>query len=157
LFSICAYACGMKPLPFLNPAAGTPAVRNPARPAVIVPTQAVDADELAAECAAPEATGVVDVIAWRVDPLLARSLGAEGAPGAGGRPDRVRRRARRYRRERLRGGDAGSDRRTDRGPGALGRRRRDRPGGGAGTHRLGTGSRNRGHRLTPQLRVHGLI
>ena len=31
LFSICAYACGMKPLPFLNPAAGTPAVPMPPR------------------------------------------------------------------------------------------------------------------------------
>ena len=61
-------------------------MRNPARPAVIVPTQAVDADELAVECAAAEATGVVDVIEWRVDPLLARSLGAEGAPGAGNSP-----------------------------------------------------------------------
>src|SRR5699024_3542320 len=76
----------MKPLPFLNPAAGTPAVRNPARPAVIVPTQAVDADELAAECAAAEATGVVDVIEWRVDPLLARSLDDGGASGTGSSP-----------------------------------------------------------------------
>src|SRR5699024_10065419 len=75
----------MKPLPFLNPAAGTPAVRNPARPAVIVPTQAVDADELAAECAAAEATGV-DVIEWRVDPLLARSLDDGGASGTGSSP-----------------------------------------------------------------------
>lgn len=76
----------MKPLPFLNPAAATPAVRNPARPAVIAPTQAVDADELAAECAAAEATGVVDVIEWRVDPLLARAQGDGAAPGAGNSP-----------------------------------------------------------------------
>src|SRR5699024_3687420 len=86
LCTICSYSYYMKPLPFLIPAAGAPAVRNPARPAVIHPTQAPDADELAAECAAAEATGVVDVIEWRVDPLLARSLGAEGAPGAGNSP-----------------------------------------------------------------------
>ncbi|WP_209324259.1 type I 3-dehydroquinate dehydratase [Brevibacterium renqingii] len=64
----------MKPLPFLNPAAGTPAARNPARPAVIVPTQGVDSEELSAQCAAVAATGVVDVIEWRIDPLLARSI-----------------------------------------------------------------------------------
>lgn len=61
-------------------------MRNPARPAVIAPSQAVDAEELAAECAAAEATGVVDVIEWRVDPLLARSLSDRGASGAGKSP-----------------------------------------------------------------------
>ena len=66
----------MKSLPFLNPAAGSPAVRNPDRPAVIVPTQAIDADGLAAECAAAAATGIVDAVEWRIDPLLAAVSGS---------------------------------------------------------------------------------
>ncbi|HHX47039.1 MAG TPA: type I 3-dehydroquinate dehydratase [Brevibacterium sp.] len=66
----------MKSLPFLNPAAGSPAVRNPGRPAVIVPTQAIDAEELAAECAAAAATGIVDAVEWRIDPLLAAASGS---------------------------------------------------------------------------------
>ncbi|MFP3395418.1 type I 3-dehydroquinate dehydratase [Brevibacterium sp. SIMBA_078] len=66
----------MKSLPFLNPAAGSPAVRNPGRPAVIVPTQAIDADELAAECAAAAATGIVDAVEWRIDPLLVVASGS---------------------------------------------------------------------------------
>lgn len=45
-------------------------MRNPGRPAVIVPTQAIDADELTAECAAAAATGIVDAVEWRIDPLL---------------------------------------------------------------------------------------
>ena len=61
----------MSPLPFLNPAAGTPAVRNPGRPAVIIPTQADDADELRSQCAEAARSGVVDVVEWRIDPLLA--------------------------------------------------------------------------------------
>lgn len=48
-------------------------MRNPGRPAVIVPTQAVDAEELSAQCAAAAATGVVDVIECRIDPLLAQT------------------------------------------------------------------------------------
>ncbi|WP_420095954.1 type I 3-dehydroquinate dehydratase [Brevibacterium sediminis] len=70
----------MKSLPFLNPAAGSPAVRNPGRPAVIVPTQAIDADELTAECAAAAATGIVDAVEWRIDPLLVVASG----PAQGG-------------------------------------------------------------------------
>lgn len=54
-------------------------MRNPGRPAVIVPTQAVDAEELTAQCAAAAAVGAVDVIEWRIDPLLAKA-GAKGAP-----------------------------------------------------------------------------
>src|SRR5699024_10715183 len=86
LCSICAYACDMKPLPFLNPSAGTPAVRNPSLPAVIVQTKAVDSDELAADRAATQATSVADVIEWRVDPLLARSLDDGGASVTGNSP-----------------------------------------------------------------------
>ncbi|GGC38488.1 3-dehydroquinate dehydratase [Brevibacterium sediminis] len=67
-------------MPFLNPAAGSPAVRNPGRPAVIVPTQAIDADELTAECAAAAATGIVDAVEWRIDPLLVVASG----PAQGG-------------------------------------------------------------------------
>ncbi|WP_152347146.1 type I 3-dehydroquinate dehydratase [Brevibacterium sp. CFH 10365] len=66
----------MKPLPFLNPAAGSPAVRNPGRPAVVVPTQAVAAEELTAECAAAAATEIVDAVEWRIDPLLAAVPGS---------------------------------------------------------------------------------
>jgi len=55
-------------------------VRNPGRPAVIVPTQAIDADELTAECAAAAATGIVDAVEWRIDPLLVVASG----PAQGG-------------------------------------------------------------------------
>ena len=51
-------------------------MRNPDRPAVIVPTQAIDADGLAAECAAAAATGIVDAVEWRIDPLLAAVSGS---------------------------------------------------------------------------------
>lgn len=51
-------------------------MRNPGRPAVIVPTQAIDAEELAAECAAAAATGIVDAVEWRIDPLLAAASGS---------------------------------------------------------------------------------
>ncbi|SMX83666.1 type I 3-dehydroquinate dehydratase [Brevibacterium linens] len=74
----------MKSLPFLNPAAGSPAVRNPDRPAIIVPTQALDAEDLAAECAAAAATGIVDAVEWRIDPLLAAASGsAQGGAHSG--------------------------------------------------------------------------
>ena len=66
----------MKSLPFLNPVAGSPAARNPGRPAVIVPTQAIDAERLAADCAAAAATGIVDAVEWRIDPLLAAGSGS---------------------------------------------------------------------------------
>lgn len=66
----------MKSLPFLNPVAGSPAARNPGRPAVIVPTQAIDAERLAADCAAATATGIVDAVEWRIDPLLAAGSGS---------------------------------------------------------------------------------
>lgn len=45
-------------------------MRNPSRPAVIVPVQSTEARELEAQCAAAARTGVVDVIEWRIDPLL---------------------------------------------------------------------------------------
>ncbi|KAB1948873.1 type I 3-dehydroquinate dehydratase [Brevibacterium linens] len=74
----------MKSLPFLNPAAGSPAVRNPDRPAIIVPTQALDAEDLAAECAAAAATGIVDAVEWRIDLLLAAASGsAQGGAHSG--------------------------------------------------------------------------
>lgn len=65
----------MRPLPFL--AADTPAARDPRRPAIIVPvqvgpgggTEAV-AVELAQRCREAATTGRVDVIEWRIDPLL---------------------------------------------------------------------------------------
>lgn len=55
-------------------------MRNPGRPAVIVPTQAIDAVELTAECAAAAATGIVDAVEWRIDPLLVVASG----PAQGG-------------------------------------------------------------------------
>ena len=74
----------MKSLPFLNPVAGSPAARNPGRPAVIVPTQAIDAERLAADCAAATATGIVDAVEWRIDPLLAAASGsAQGGAHSG--------------------------------------------------------------------------
>lgn len=51
-------------------------MRNPGRPAVIVPTQALDADELTAGCAAAAATGTVDAVEWRIDPLLVVASGS---------------------------------------------------------------------------------
>ena len=51
-------------------------MRNLGRPAVIVPTQAIDAEELAAECHAAAATGIVDAIEWRIDPLLSAASGS---------------------------------------------------------------------------------
>lgn len=78
----------MKPLPFLNPAAGSPAARNPSRPAVIVPVQATEGRELEAQCAAAARTGVVDVIEWRIDPLLEQIRAGE--VDAGGRSQEAR-------------------------------------------------------------------
>ncbi|SMX82982.1 3-dehydroquinate dehydratase [Brevibacterium sp. 239c] len=78
----------MKQLPFLNDAAGprsvldssaaattlsaaTPAVADPRRPAIIVPVQATAPDEIARQCSAIADTGAVDVIEWRIDPVIA--------------------------------------------------------------------------------------
>lgn len=67
----------MKPLPFLSapsPASAespSPAQRDPRRPAVIVPVQQTDAATLRAACEEIAASGVVDVIEWRIDPLVA--------------------------------------------------------------------------------------
>lgn len=59
-------------------------MRNPDRPAIIVPTQALDAEDLAAECAAAAATGIVDAVEWRIDPLLAAASGsAQGGAHSG--------------------------------------------------------------------------
>ena len=73
----------MKQLPFLNDAAdhraavdsstpaATPAAANPRRPAIIVPVQATAAEEIARQCGAIADAGVVDVIEWRIDPVIA--------------------------------------------------------------------------------------
>lgn len=73
----------MKQLPFLNDAAdhraavdsstpaATPAAANPRRPAIIVPVQATAAEEIARQCGAIADTGAVDVIEWRIDPVIA--------------------------------------------------------------------------------------
>lgn len=59
-------------------------MRNPDRPAIIVPTLALDAEGLAAECAAAAATGIVDAVEWRIDPLLAAASGsAQGGAHSG--------------------------------------------------------------------------
>lgn len=55
----------MKPLPFLDDA------RNPRRPAVIIPVQQTESAALAEECARIAASGLADVIEWRIDPLVA--------------------------------------------------------------------------------------
>lgn len=54
----------MKQLPFLNDAA------DPRRPAIIVPVQATAPEEIARQCSAIADTGVVDVIEWRIDPVI---------------------------------------------------------------------------------------
>lgn len=56
----------MKQLPFLNDAAGH------GRPAIIVPVQATAPEEILRQCSAIADTGVVDVIEWRIDPVIAR-------------------------------------------------------------------------------------
>ncbi len=54
-------------------------MRNPGRPAIIVPTQALDAEGLSAECAAAAATRIVDAVEWRIDPLFAAASAQGGA------------------------------------------------------------------------------
>ncbi|WP_226838628.1 type I 3-dehydroquinate dehydratase [Brevibacterium aurantiacum] len=78
----------MKQLPFLNDAAdhraavdtsapattqaaATPTPANPRRPAIIVPVQATAPEEIARQCGAIADAGVVDVIEWRIDPVIA--------------------------------------------------------------------------------------
>lgn len=82
----------MKQLPFLHDAAGrstasgasaTPAVLNPSRPAIIVPVQATEASEIARQCADIAAAGTVDVIEWRIDPVIASIQGPAAGPAAG--------------------------------------------------------------------------
>ena len=84
----------MKPLPFLLDSApasdsapgaaaptapsSTPATRNPRRPAVIVPVLHTDAELLALGCREAADSGLVDVIEWRVDPLVADTLDPAG-------------------------------------------------------------------------------
>ncbi|RBP67074.1 3-dehydroquinate dehydratase [Brevibacterium sanguinis] len=64
----------MKPLPFLStPPNWSPATTNRRRPAVIVPLQSTTGAELAAYSSRAAATGLVDVIEWRIDPLGPRS------------------------------------------------------------------------------------
>lgn len=67
----------MKQLPFLNDAADhrvavdSTTAANPRRPAIIVPIQATTPEEIAKQCSAIADTGVVDVIEWRIDPVIA--------------------------------------------------------------------------------------
>ncbi|MDN5807194.1 MAG: type I 3-dehydroquinate dehydratase [Brevibacterium sp.] len=85
----------MKQLPFLNDAAGhrvavdssaaavaasaaAAAAAGPQRPAIIVPVQATGPEEIARQCTAIAEAGVVDVIEWRVDPVIAE-LAEEGS------------------------------------------------------------------------------
>lgn len=79
----------MKQLPFLNRVAATrpraeasaTADTDHARPAIIVPVQSTEPGELEQRCQEIAAAGFVDVIEWRIDPLLAR-VGAD-ASGSG--------------------------------------------------------------------------
>ncbi|MDN5607506.1 MAG: type I 3-dehydroquinate dehydratase [Brevibacterium sp.] len=87
----------MKQLPFLNDAAdfpgaddssvsaairaATPAVVDPRRPAIIVPVQVTSPEEIARQCSAIAETGVVDVIEWRIDPVIA-SIADEESGGS---------------------------------------------------------------------------
>ncbi|SDS54350.1 3-dehydroquinate dehydratase [Brevibacterium sandarakinum] len=87
----------MKQLPFLNDAAdrrgaddsstsaaipaATPVAADPRRPAIIVPVQVTSPEEIAAQCSAIAETGVVDVIEWRIDPVIA-SIADEGSRGS---------------------------------------------------------------------------
>ncbi|MFF8893605.1 type I 3-dehydroquinate dehydratase [Brevibacterium casei] len=81
----------MKPLPFLSAASSgrlpTPAQRDPGRPAIIVPVQQTDPSSLPAACADIAASGIVDVIEWRIDPLVVALGQAAEATDAG--PARV--------------------------------------------------------------------
>ena len=54
-----------------------PAAANPRRPAIIVPVQATAAEEIARQCGAIADTGVVDVIEWRIDPVIAAVIADE--------------------------------------------------------------------------------
>ncbi|SMY00187.1 MULTISPECIES: type I 3-dehydroquinate dehydratase [Brevibacterium] len=71
----------MKQLPFLNDAAGHRVAVDPRRPAIIVPVQATAPEEIARQCRAITDTGVVDVIEWRIDPVLA-SIAEECCAGS---------------------------------------------------------------------------
>lgn len=68
----------MKQLPFLNDAAGhwaavdSSTAADSRRPAIIVPVQATAPEEILRQCSAIADTGVVDVIEWRIDPVIAR-------------------------------------------------------------------------------------
>ena len=92
----------MKQLPFLHDAAerssaagasATPAVLNPSRPAIIVPVQATEAIEIARQCRAIAGAGVVDVIEWRIDSVIASHQSTDTEPGvgtvAGGEPKQL--------------------------------------------------------------------
>ncbi len=59
-------------------------MRNPGRPAIIVPTQALDAEDLSAECAAAASAGIVDAVEWRIDLLLAAASGSAQGGAQGG-------------------------------------------------------------------------
>ncbi|TSI13310.1 type I 3-dehydroquinate dehydratase [Brevibacterium aurantiacum] len=63
-------------MPFLNDAAGHRAAVDSStaadsrRPAIIVPVQATVPEEILGQCRAIADTGVVDVIEWRIDPVI---------------------------------------------------------------------------------------
>ncbi|GAA1861001.1 type I 3-dehydroquinate dehydratase [Brevibacterium marinum] len=65
----------MKQLSFLNGAG---------RPAIIVPVQASEPDEIVRHCWDIAGTGLVDVVEWRIDPFITRISGNGSAAGAGG-------------------------------------------------------------------------
>ncbi len=68
----------MKQLPFLSTSPSwSPAGLNPRRPAIIVPVQGAEAHDLHLNATRIAATGVVDIIEWRIDPVLARTSAAE--------------------------------------------------------------------------------
>ena len=94
----------MKQLPFLNDAAdfpgaddssvsaairaATPAVVDPRRPAIIVPVQVTSPEEIARQCSAIAETGVVDVIEWRIDPVIASIADEESGGSDAAEPPR---------------------------------------------------------------------
>lgn len=86
----------MKQLPLLNHVAGdrtraeasatTEVGRT--RPAIIVPVQAIEPVELELRCQAIAATGIAEVIEWRIDPLLAHvGAAASGRKETSGREE----------------------------------------------------------------------
>lgn len=97
----------MKQLPFLNDAAGhraaldsstaatahatsspvTPAAADPRLPAIIVPVQATTPEEIAKQCSAIAATGAVDVIEWRIDPVITEIAKVRGTVSAPTEPE----------------------------------------------------------------------